>query len=42
MVDVAEQGIVSKAIVENEHHKIVHFTLAAGRSSASTRRACRL
>ena len=30
MVDVAEQGIVSKAIVENEHHKIVHFTLAAG------------
>ena len=30
MVDVAEQGIVSKAIVENEHHKIIHFTLAAG------------
>ena len=30
MVDVAEQGIVSKAIVENDHHKIVHFTLAAG------------
>ena len=30
MVDVAEQGIVSKAIVENEHHKIMHFTLAAG------------
>src|SRR5512137_754161 len=30
MVDVAEQGIVSKAIVENEHHKIIHFTLASG------------
>ncbi len=30
MVDVAQQGIVSKAIVENEHHKIIHFTLAAG------------
>jgi quercetin dioxygenase-like cupin family protein len=30
MVDVARQGIVSKAIVENEHHKIIHFTLAAG------------
>ena len=30
MVDVAEQGIVSKAIVENEHHKIVHFTFADG------------
>lgn len=30
MVEVAEQGIVSKAIVENDHHKIVHFTLAAG------------
>jgi quercetin dioxygenase-like cupin family protein len=30
IVDVAEQGIVSKAIVENEHHKIIHFTLAAG------------
>jgi quercetin dioxygenase-like cupin family protein len=30
MVEVAEQGIVSKAIVENEHHKIIHFTLAAG------------
>jgi quercetin dioxygenase-like cupin family protein len=30
MVDVAEQGIVSKAIVENEHHKLIHFTLAAG------------
>jgi quercetin dioxygenase-like cupin family protein len=30
MVDVAEQGIVSKAIIENEHHKLIHFTLAAG------------
>jgi len=30
MVEVAEQGIVSKAIVENEHHKIIQFTLAAG------------
>jgi quercetin dioxygenase-like cupin family protein len=30
MVDVADQGIVSKAIVENDHHKIIHFTLAAG------------
>jgi quercetin dioxygenase-like cupin family protein len=30
MVEVADQGIVSKAIVENEHHKIIHFTLAAG------------
>jgi quercetin dioxygenase-like cupin family protein len=30
MVDVAEQGIVSKAIVENDHHKIIHFTLADG------------
>jgi quercetin dioxygenase-like cupin family protein len=30
MVEVADQGIVSKAIVENEHHKLIHFTLAAG------------
>jgi quercetin dioxygenase-like cupin family protein len=30
MMEVAEQGIVSKAIVENEHHKLIHFTLAAG------------
>jgi quercetin dioxygenase-like cupin family protein len=30
MVEVADQGIVSKAIVENEHHKIIHFTLADG------------
>jgi len=28
--EVAEQGIVSKSIVENEHHKIVHFTFAPG------------
>ncbi len=30
MVEVADRGIVSKAIVENAHHKIVHFTLAQG------------
>jgi len=30
MIEVAEQGIVSKAVVENEHHKIVHFVLAPG------------
>jgi len=30
LADVAEQGIVSKAVVENEHHKLIHFTLAAG------------
>ena len=30
MTQVADQGIVSKSIVENEHHKIIHFTLAAG------------
>ncbi len=30
MAEVAEQGIVSKTIVENEHHKIVHFTFAPG------------
>jgi len=30
MVEVAEDGIVSKAIVENEHHKIIHFSFAAG------------
>src|SRR5512133_1922035 len=30
MAQVADQGIVSKSIVENEHHKIIHFTLAAG------------
>jgi quercetin dioxygenase-like cupin family protein len=30
MVQLAEHGIVSKSIVENEHHKIIHFTLAEG------------
>jgi quercetin dioxygenase-like cupin family protein len=30
MAEVADKGIVSKSIVENEHHKIVHFTLAPG------------
>ena len=30
MVEVAHDGIVSKAIVENDHHKIVHFSFAAG------------
>ena len=30
MAQVAEQGIVSKSIVENDHHKIIHFTLAPG------------
>jgi len=30
MAQVAEQGIVSKSIVENDHHKIVHFTFAPG------------
>lgn len=30
MIQEAEQGIVSKSIVENEHHKIIHFTLAPG------------
>jgi quercetin dioxygenase-like cupin family protein len=30
MVEIAESGIVSKAIVENEHHKIVHFSFARG------------
>jgi len=30
MTQVADKGIVSKSIVENEHHKIIHFTLAAG------------
>ena len=30
MAQVADQGIVSKSIVENEHHKIVHFTFAPG------------
>lgn len=30
MAQVAEHGIVSKSIVENEHHKIIHFTFAPG------------
>ena len=30
MTQLAEQGIVSKSIVENDHHKIIHFTLAPG------------
>jgi quercetin dioxygenase-like cupin family protein len=30
MTEVADNGIVSKSIVENEHHKIIHFTLAPG------------
>ena len=30
MTQVADQGIVSKSIVENEHHKIIHFTFAPG------------
>ena len=30
MTQVADQGIVSKSIVENDHHKIIHFTLAPG------------
>ncbi len=30
MAEVADQGIVSKTVVENEHHKLVHFTFAPG------------
>jgi quercetin dioxygenase-like cupin family protein len=30
MAEVAEGGIVSKSVVENEHHKIILFTLAEG------------
>jgi quercetin dioxygenase-like cupin family protein len=30
LVEVADQGIVSKTVVENEHHKLVHFTFAPG------------
>jgi quercetin dioxygenase-like cupin family protein len=30
MTQVADQGIVSKSIVENEHHKIIHFSFAPG------------
>jgi quercetin dioxygenase-like cupin family protein len=30
MVEIAQDGIVSKAIVENDHHKIIHFSFAQG------------
>jgi quercetin dioxygenase-like cupin family protein len=30
LVQVAADGIVSKSIVENDHHKIILFTLATG------------
>jgi quercetin dioxygenase-like cupin family protein len=30
MVQIADSGIVSKSIVENEHHKIILFCLAKG------------
>ena len=30
MTEVAEKGIVSKSIVENDHHKIILFALAGG------------
>jgi quercetin dioxygenase-like cupin family protein len=30
LVEVAEGGIVSKTLVENGHHKLVHFTFAPG------------
>ena len=30
MVQIAADGIVSKSIVENEHHKIILFCLAPG------------
>ncbi|NLG65161.1 MAG: cupin domain-containing protein [Actinobacteria bacterium] len=30
LAEVAEGGIVSKPVVENEHHKLVHFTFAPG------------
>ena len=30
LTQLADKGIVSKSIVENEHHKIIHFTLAQG------------
>jgi quercetin dioxygenase-like cupin family protein len=30
MVQMAADGIVSKSIVENEHHKIILFCLASG------------
>ena len=34
MTEVADKGIVSKSIVENEHHKIIHFTLAPGQEQS--------
>jgi quercetin dioxygenase-like cupin family protein len=30
MSEFARDGIVSKSVVENDHHKIILFTLAAG------------
>ena len=30
MSEFAQDGIISKSIVENDHHKIILFTLAAG------------
>ncbi len=30
LAEVAEGGIVSKTLVENAHHKLVHFTFAPG------------
>ena len=30
MSEFASDGIVSKSVVENDHHKIILFTLAAG------------
>ena len=30
LTQVAEQGIVSRVVVENEYHKLVHFTFAPG------------
>ncbi|MEZ5125581.1 MAG: cupin domain-containing protein [Thermoleophilia bacterium] len=30
MTQVADKGIVSKTLVENDHHKLVHFSFAAG------------
>jgi quercetin dioxygenase-like cupin family protein len=30
MAEVAAGGIVSKTLIENDHHKLVHFTFAPG------------
>jgi quercetin dioxygenase-like cupin family protein len=30
MTELADNGIVSKSIVENERHKIIHFSFAPG------------